>query len=187
MDFPWWRKETIYIKQSRDILVENKKYLTVNGEKASSIVHTLLTLIDENHSKNNVGNASSADKKHSCSCRCGELRTEIEGTKLDLVIAEARINEIEEMISVIRLANEETIFEIRQEIKESLNRSAMRPNKAQDDEIDFKEAGVVVDDDCNDEQSYNSQIKAILELVSSLQREKMMLIRENDVEVKMPM
>ena len=148
---------------------KNKKCLAVNGKKARGIVHTLLTFIDNSYNVNTTELVSGEDKKPTCPCRCGGVQTDIEGMKLDLVIAEARIKANEVMIPEIRQNNEVIISEIRQEINESLNKLKSCQNKTEGDEVDLnkKTAWEV----CNGEQPHQSRIEAISERVSSLQRD----------------
>ena len=152
----WWKK---------------KKCLAVNGKKARGIVHALLTFIDNNYNVNTTELVSGEYKKPTCPCRCGDVQTDIEGMKLGLVIAEARIKANEVMISEIRQNNEVIISEIHHEINESLNKLKSCQNKTEGDEVEFKQVDGMGGDVCNGEQPHQNRIEAISERVSSLQRD----------------
>ena len=144
----WWKK---------------KKYLAVSGGKASCVVHTLLSFIGENYNTSTNRKAFEEETKSSCPCRCGEIRADIEGTMLGLVITDTRIKANEVMIAEIRQANEVILSEIRQELKESLNKLENYQNRPRGDNV-----SVINNDDHNDEQPYQSQMKVISKLLSSL-------------------
>ena len=91
---------------------KNKKYLAYEGKNKGYIVRTLLSFVGDNYCLNTSGYTSSEDRRLLSSCRCEELIKNIEGIKLDLAIAEARIK-----------ANEATISEVGQEFHKRSNNS----------------------------------------------------------------
>ena len=97
----WWKK---------------KKYLKVEGPEALSIMNKLcLFLNGEMSSPNTISSRSLPDIQSACPCRCGEVRADVEGLKLDVIILESKYNKESEVSlkSILKLHDE--IAELRNE------------------------------------------------------------------------
>ena len=90
----WWKK---------------KKYLKVEGPEALSIMNKLcLFLNGEMPSPNTTSSRSLPNLQSACSCRCGEVRADVEGLKLDVIILESKYNKESEVSlkSILKLHDE---------------------------------------------------------------------------------
>ena len=95
-----------------------------------------------------------------CSCRCDELLTNTEEIKLDLAIAEARIE-----------ANEAAISEIRQKFHERSNNFKNHQVKKPREEDNTEEAYSIMDVDHEQNRLSQSQITVLSKTVLSLKRD----------------
>lgn len=91
-------------------------YLAIRGDDAKPTLDTLLSLIDDDHLQsvnNTITSVNNTRNTTSCyQCRCNELVSQVEGSQLDLVIAESQLsNRIK--------TNEESIAELRREVLEN--------------------------------------------------------------------
>ena len=97
----WWKKT---------------KYLKVEGPEALSIMNKLcLFLNGEMPSPNTTSTRSLPNIQSACPCRCGEVRAEVEGLKLDVIILESKYNKESQVSlkSILKLHDE--IAELRNE------------------------------------------------------------------------
>ena len=95
---------------------KEKKYLKVGGSEALSIMNKLcLFLNGEMPSPNTTSSRSLPNIQSACPCRCGEVRADVEGLKLDVIILESKYNKESEVSlkSIPKLHDE--IAELRSE------------------------------------------------------------------------
>ena len=97
----WWKK---------------KKYLQNEGPEALSIMNKMcLFLNGEMPCQNTTSTRSLHNIQSACPCRCGEVRADVEGIKLDLIILESKYNKESQVSlnSILKLHDE--IAELRNE------------------------------------------------------------------------